>query len=235
MLNELVASIRSRGVKQPLTVRWDGDAQVYRVIDGGRRYAAAIKLGLTELPCWLQQARGRDLLVDQIVHNWQRADLKPLETAAALARLRDEHGMTQQQIAETIGKAKGEISKFLSIHDRVISSVKELAIGSGEGKAKLSKRHLYNLSKLPTSKQQQASERIGEKQLTAVETEHLVEELSRPLRKTKIRRSGIAARQHHINTSLANLVLTFYKSDFGFEEIRATLKEALDQLTETQN
>src|SRR5258706_1425667 len=54
-LSELAASIQSRGIKQPLTVRWDIVSSKYMVIDGGRRFLAAERLGLAELPCWIQE------------------------------------------------------------------------------------------------------------------------------------------------------------------------------------
>lgn len=122
-LNELAASMRARGIKQPLTVRWHVESSTYRIIDGGRRFLASEMAGLTELPCWIQEGDSKEILVDQIVHNWQRADLKPEETADALARLRDEFGRTQKAISDLTGKPQSEISKFLAIHDWVAPEV----------------------------------------------------------------------------------------------------------------
>lgn len=219
-----MASIRSRGIKQPLTVRWDEPSQVYRVIDGGRRHAAALKLGLAELPCWVQRADGQDLLVDQIVHNWQRAELKPLETAAALARLRDEHGMTQQQIVEATGKPKGEISKFLAIHDRVAPSVKKLAEANGNGKPSLSKRHLYNLSKLEASKQLALADDV--KEMTAIEAENFVRTFTSPKDTSVVKRGGLAARQLRISTAKAELLFTFRNRGYTSRDVLECLQEA---------
>ena len=111
--------------------------------------------GVEELPCWIQQTEGKELLIDQIVHNWQRAELSPTDMATALGRLRDEHGLSQQEIARLTGKPKGEISKYLAIHDYASEKVKDLGpIRAGAEKPKLSKRHLYNLSRLPAAEQE---------------------------------------------------------------------------------
>jgi hypothetical protein len=74
-LEELAASIQARGIEQPLTVRWEPEAGKYRIIDGERRYRAAGIAQFTEVPCLLKEADSRNTLIDQIVHNWQRADL----------------------------------------------------------------------------------------------------------------------------------------------------------------
>ncbi len=172
-LQELIASIRARGIKQPLAVRWNVELGKYMVIDGGRRFAAAVSLGLSELPCCVQTAEGKDILIDQIVHNWQRVNLRPLETADALARLRDEHGLSQQQLAEVTGKPKSEISKLLAIHDNVTPEVQRHARGD-PGDAKLTKRHLYNISKLPSPQQTAVADHVRNLKLTATQTEELV-------------------------------------------------------------
>ena len=63
-LTELASSIESRGIKQPLTVRWNQEHSRYMIIDGGRRFAAATRLKLDELPCWIQSGEGKDVLID---------------------------------------------------------------------------------------------------------------------------------------------------------------------------
>lgn len=228
-LAELADSIRERGIKQPLTVRWDDEHQKYRVIDGGRRFQAASQLGVEELPCWIQRAEGKELLIDQIVHNWQRAELSPTDMATALGRLRDEHGLSQQDIARLTGKPKGEISKYLAIHDYAGEKVKDLARAQpGAEKPKLSKRHLYNLSRLPPAEQEAFAARIVTEKLTAVDTERLVDERvgSRPRKRAK----GVASRVRRISTPLADIVLTFRKARVESVDIEAALRQALDTI-----
>ena len=227
-LAELADSIRERGIKQPLTVRWDDEQQKYRVIDGGRRFQAAVQLGVEELPCWIQRTTGKELLIDQIVHNWQRAELSPTDMATALGRLRDEHGLSQQEIARLTGKPKGEISKYLAINDYTGEKIKDLArADAGAEKPKLSKRHLYNLSRLPATDQEAFAARIVAEKLTAVDTERLVDERvgSRPKKLLR----GVALRIRRISTPLADIVLTFRKAKADDGDVVAALKQALEQ------
>lgn len=228
-MEQLVSSIRSRGMKQPISVRWDADAQRYRVIDGGRRFEAASRLALEEIPCWIQNVQGRDILIDQVVHNWQRVDLKPLETAAALARLRDEFGMTQQDLAETTGKPKSEISKLLAIHADVTSPVKALAESETDDTPTLTKRHLYNLSKLPPDDQLAFANRVKQENLSALETEELVAaRLER--RKPKTKSVGLAARRREFHTATADVVFTFRKARFTTVDIQEAVAAVREQL-----
>ena len=227
-LAELADSIRERGIKQPLTVRWDDEHQKYRVIDGGRRFQTAVQLGIEELPCWIQRTTGKELLIDQIVHNWQRAELSPTDMATALGRLRDEHGLSQQEISRLTGKPKGEISKYLAINDYAGEKVKDLArADAGAEKPKLSKRHLYNLSRLPADEQQAFAERVVADKLTAVDTERLVDDRvgSRP----KKRPQGVSSRIRRISTPLADIVLTFRQAKVDNADIVAALQQALER------
>jgi ParB family chromosome partitioning protein len=228
-MNELVDSIRARGVKQPLSVRWDAGAERYRIIDGGRRYEAAKQIGLAELPCWVQRADGRDVLIDQVVHNWIRADLEPLETAGALARLRDEFDMSQQDIAATTGKPKGEISKFLAIHDNVTPEVKQLADDSTAEETPLTKRHLYNLAQLPPKEQAPFAKRVRSEKLTAMATEKLIRE-KKSAGSAQVRERGISARQRKFHTSRADVLMTFRKKGFTDDDVRQVVTEIADQL-----
>ena len=208
-LAELAASIQARGIKQPLTVRWDRASSKYMLIDGGRRFRAAERLGLDELPCWIQDGDTKDVLVDQIVHNWQRAELRPDETADALARLRDEFDLSQKQISELTGKPQGEISKFLAIHDRVVPEVQQMAREQSDTAPVLTMRHLYNLAKLPSHEQPAFAERVRDLKLTATETEELV---ARRQGRSHRKSEGLQARQRRFRTDTADVLITFNKT-----------------------
>lgn len=219
-LEELAASLRSRGIKQPMTVRWVASLERYMIVDGGRRFEAARRAGITKIPCTIDKGEGKDVLIDQIVHNWQRADLRPYETADALARLRDAHNMRQQQLAEVTGKPKGEISKLLALHDKVVPEVQEMA--RSESETKLTKRHLYNISKLPEDQQSEVAQRVQRDGLTAIETEQLTSKGTR--------RKGIAARQRRFHTDDADVVVTFRKAGHTDDDARRVLAKLLEGL-----
>jgi ParB/RepB/Spo0J family partition protein len=225
-LSELAASIQSRGIKQPLTVRWDIATSKYMVIDGGRRFLASERLGLAELPCWIQEGDSKDVLVDQIVHNWQRAELRPEETADALARLRDEFALSQKRISELTGKPTSEISKFLAIHDRVTPEVQQLAREQSETDSPLTMRHLYNISKLDgaTAQKELASE-VQTKRLTALETEQLVTK-----RLTRGERPRTRFTLRAFVTAKAKVTITFQKQSVSTDDLIAALDEVRAQL-----
>lgn len=218
---ELMASIKERGVKQPLTVRWNPTAQKYMVIDGGRRHEAATRLKLEELPCWVQQGDRKEVLIDQIVHNWQRVDLRPYETADALARLRDEFDLKQTDLCRVTGKPKSEISKLLALHDKVDPKVQQMA--RQDPANKLSKRHLYNISKLKPEKQVEVAKQVQDEGLTAVATERLINRDSPKLKVQK--QPGIAARQRRFKTAHADIVMTFRRKSPTDEDVRGVLRE----------
>lgn len=227
-LSELAVSIQSRGIKQPLTVRWDVASSKYMVIDGGRRFLAAERLGLAELPCWIQEGDSKDVLVDQIVHNWQRAELRPEETADALARLRDEFDLSQKQISDLTGKPAGEISKFLAIHDRVVPEVQQMAREQSEADPTLTMRHLYNLSKLPRSEQKIVADHVRHSKLTATETEDFV---SRTRGRSRIRSAGLQARQRRFHTEAADVLITFSKAGATDVDVGRVLEAVREQLS----
>ncbi|MFK7818725.1 MAG: ParB/RepB/Spo0J family partition protein, partial [Planctomycetaceae bacterium] len=225
---ELMASIKERGVKQPLTVRWNPTAQKYMVIDGGRRHEAATRLKLEELPCWVQQGDRKEVLIDQIVHNWQRVDLRPYETADALARLRDEFDLKQTDLCRVTGKPKSEISKLLALHDKVDPAVQDMA--RKDPANKLSKRHLYNISKIKPEKQIEVAKQVQQEGLTAQATERLINKDSHKLNVTK--QPGIAARQRRFKTSNADVVMTFRRRSPTDRDVQDSLYEILRQMTE---
>jgi ParB-like chromosome segregation protein Spo0J len=198
------------------------------IIDGGRRFEAATRLKLDELPCWIQTGEARDVLIDQIVHNWQRSDLRPYETADALARLRDDHGLSQVEIARVTGKSKAEISKFLALHDKVVPDVQDLA-RSDAGSA-LSRRHLYSLSRLAPEEQGDLAQRIIREQLTADRTDQLTRPASRSEKPTTRRPKGIQSRQRHFKTSKADVLITFQKQSITDDDLVAVVRDLAAQL-----
>ncbi len=227
-LSELAASIQSRGIKQPLAVRWDIATSKYMVIDGGRRILVAERLGLAELPCWIQEGDSKDVLIDQIVHNWQRADLRPEETADALARLRDEFNHSQKQIAELTGKPTSEISKFLAIHDRVVPEVQQMVREQSEAAPPLTMRHLYNIAKLPSDEQPAFAKHVRDSKLTATETEALV---MRSRGRSNRRSAELQARQRRFRTDTADVLMTFNKPGATNADLERVLEAVCEQIS----
>jgi ParB family chromosome partitioning protein len=116
-LTELEASLRTSGLLQPITVRRIGP-DAYELIMGERRLRAASQIGWTDIPAVVRDRKDvddRTLLTLALVENLQRADLNPLEEAQGYKRLTDEFGLTQQQVADAVGKDRSTIANFLRV------------------------------------------------------------------------------------------------------------------------
>ncbi|MER2561458.1 MAG: ParB/RepB/Spo0J family partition protein [Myxococcaceae bacterium] len=113
-LEELAASLKQQGVLQPVLVRRDAKGG-YRLIAGERRWRAAQRAGLREVPVIIREASDAEAYELALVENIQRADLNPLEEAEAYKRLVDERRMTQEQVADRVGKDRSSITNALRL------------------------------------------------------------------------------------------------------------------------
>jgi ParB family transcriptional regulator, chromosome partitioning protein len=113
-LSELAASIRENGLIQPLVVR-DAGGGMYELIAGERRYLACQEAGLTHVPVVIKEATRRDMLQMALVENLQREDLNPIEEAEAYQRLATEFALTQEEIAERVGKSRASVTNALRL------------------------------------------------------------------------------------------------------------------------
>jgi ParB family chromosome partitioning protein len=114
-LAELVDSIRQRGIIQPLIVRPVLDT--FELIAGERRWRAAKEVGLTHAPVLVRHATDLEVLELSLIENLQRADLNPIEEAQAYARLANEFGMRQEDIAQKVGKSRASIANSMRLLD----------------------------------------------------------------------------------------------------------------------
>jgi ParB family chromosome partitioning protein len=142
-LEELAASIREHGLIQPLIVSqaWDAEVQRYQLIAGERRLEAAKLAGLTMVPVIIREATPQEMLELALVENIQRADLNPLEQAAAYRHLMDDFGLTQEQVAERVGKSRVVVAnsvRLLRLPDEIKNSLTQGHITEGHARAILS-------------------------------------------------------------------------------------------------
>ncbi len=121
-LAELAASIRAQGIVQPIVVTEDGEGG-YVIVAGERRWRAARRAGLDEVPVVVRQvADDRELLEAALVENLQRSDLNPLEEAEAFRTLQERFELTQEEIAVRVGKGRSTVAnrlRLLSLPDEV--------------------------------------------------------------------------------------------------------------------
>lgn len=172
-LEELAASIREQGILQPLVVRSRAQGG-FELIAGERRWRAAQLAGLTTVPAIRKEVTDQEASTIALVENIQREDLGILEQAIGLERLRNEFELTQQQLADIVGKSRAAIANSLRLL-RLGSTARRLleagTIDAGHAKALLG---------LDGIQQDQAAERIVKDSLSVREAERLVRRLLTP-------------------------------------------------------
>lgn len=179
-LEELAVSLKNQGLLQPILVRRDKSG--YRIIAGERRWRAAQRAGLTELPAIVREATDAEAYELALVENIQRADLNPLEEAEAFRRLIEERKLTQEQVADRVGKDRSTVAnamRLLALPNEVKQLVAEGDVDMGHARA------ILGLTK-PADMVQLARAVVTEK-LTVRETEARVKDLrpSQPAGKKK--------------------------------------------------
>ncbi|WP_416886842.1 ParB/RepB/Spo0J family partition protein [Marinospirillum sp.] len=172
-LEELAASIRQQGIMQPILVRRLG-VDRYEIIAGERRWRAAQLAELEKVPCLIREADDRDVVALALIENLQREDLNPIEEAIALQRLQKEFSLTQQQVAEAVGKSRSAISnllRLLQLHPEV-----RLLLEHGD----LEMGHARALLSLEPQDQCQAARQVVAQGLSVRQTESLVKKWAQP-------------------------------------------------------
>ncbi len=165
-LAELAESIRERGVLQPLLVRERGE--VYEIVAGERRWRAAQIAQLHSVPVLVRSYSDTEVLEVAIIENIQRADLSPVEEAAAYRQLIDRFGHSQEKLAESLGKSRSYIANTLRLLNLPVDVIGMLETGA------LSAGHARAL--VTSEKASQLARRIVDDGMTVRETERLVRE-----------------------------------------------------------
>src|SRR6056300_836262 len=137
-LEDLIKSIKERGIIQPIIVRYSPeDKKKIEIIAGERRWIAAQKVGLTEVPVVITEADDLKSLEFAIVENVQRHDLNPLEEAQGYKRLIDEFSYDQEKVSKFIGKSRSHITnclRLLTLPEDVLKLIQNQKITSGHSK-----------------------------------------------------------------------------------------------------
>lgn len=137
-LDELAASIRQHGIVEPILVRKEGGR--YRILAGERRWRAAQRAGLKEVPALVREATDREAFELALVENLQRADLNAIEEAEAYEVLSSDHGLTQEEIATRVGKERSTVAnalRLLKLPEEVRDAVRSGQLDMGHARALL--------------------------------------------------------------------------------------------------
>ncbi|MCQ4308686.1 ParB/RepB/Spo0J family partition protein [Pseudomonas stutzeri] len=166
-LDELANSIRSQGLMQPIVVRSIGSGR-YEIIAGERRWRASQQAGLEKIPALVREVSDEAAIAMALIENIQREDLNPIEEAVALQRLQQEFQLTQQQVADAVGKSRVTISNLL----RLIALPEEIKTLLSHGDLEMG--HARALLGLPVEQQVEGARHVVARGLTVRQTEALV-------------------------------------------------------------
>ena len=135
-LNELASSIKMHGIVQPIVVNDMGDGR-YMIIAGERRWRAANICGLKTVPAVVRNYTDKQVKEISIIENLQREDLNPIEAAKAIKELMDEYGLTQEVVADRIGKSRSSIAntlRLLTLYPDVLKMVEDGKLSAGHAR-----------------------------------------------------------------------------------------------------
>jgi len=216
-LAELVESIRQHGIIQPLVVR--NVAGKHELIAGERRWRAAQEAGLAQVPIIVRTATDLEVLELSLIENLQRADLNPIEEAQAYARLSNEFGMRQEDIAQKVGRSRAAVAnsmRLLDLHEQVQAWLIQGLLSVGHAKALLALKE--------PDEQRAVAETILRRSATVRATERLVARQlggTRPRRRRQLAATSAAIDdlQNRLQEHLGTRVLIHHGEKRGRIEI----------------
>jgi ParB family chromosome partitioning protein len=226
-IEELARSIRANGVIQPIVVRrTDGG---YEIVAGERRWRAAQRAGLLKVPVAVRDIPEDRLLAVALIENIQREDLNPIEEAHAYRRLADDYHLTQEQIAEAVGKDRSSIANYvrlLKLPQEVRANVASGALSMGHARA------ILGVS--DESAQLRAGREVVAKSLSVRETEALVRKIVQPPPAKAAAQKDVHTRaaEDRLRFSLGTRVRIARKGKGGRIEIDFANEEELNRLYE---
>ncbi|MDI6791467.1 MAG: ParB/RepB/Spo0J family partition protein [bacterium] len=228
-LRELTASIREKGVIQPVVVR--PKEGKYELIAGERRLRAAQEIGLEKIPAVIRDVSDGEALEIALIENIQREELNPIDEAEAYRQLINEFTLTQEELGKKVGKDRSTITNFLRLLNLPLAIQDQVADGM------LSMGHARALLPIPNeAAQMELSSKIIKQELSVRKTEELVRKLTNPdvSRETvpAERDPNIIAIEEEITESLGTKVTIKPGKDKGRIEIEYYSADDLERLIE---
>jgi ParB family chromosome partitioning protein len=227
-IDELARSIRANGVIQPIVVRRLDDG--YEIVAGERRWRASQRAGLLKVPVVVREIPDDRLLAVALIENIQREDLNPIEEAQAYRRLGDEYHLTQEQIADAVGKDRSSVANFvrlLKLPLEVRANVASGALSMGHARA------LLGLA--DEAAQRRVGREVVSRSLSVRETEAMVKKAAAPEpERREVPASDVHTRaaEDRLRFSLGTRVHIARKGKGGRIEIEFNSEEELQRLYE---
>ena len=227
-IEELAASIKEHGIIQPIVVRKHKTG--YEIVAGERRWRAARKAELTQVPCLIRELDDEQNMLIAIIENMQREDLNPIEEAEGLRQMTDTFGMTQEQVSKSVGKSRPYITnsmRLLKLPDYIKNSIAEGQLTAGHG------RTLITITKEEDRKA--LWEKVISEGLSVRETEKLASQEQKPQKRkpaTKRKNANIARVELELKEILGTKVSIQNTGNKGKIEIEYYSKDELERLLE---
>jgi ParB family chromosome partitioning protein len=220
-LSELVASIKEKGILEPILVRPAGGR--YEIIAGERRFRAANEAGLADIPCIVRETSDAEMMELALVENLQRRDLSPFEEAEGLRTLAESYGYTHEMMAEKLGKSRSSITETLSL-TAMPEIVRERCRRADIGSKSLL---LQVVRQSDTQKMLGFIDRLEQHGTTRQEARRIAREGRRHTERGRPRHF-----KYHFQSKDKSFTLTvaFKKSLVTPEEIAAALQSAIDEI-----
>ena len=227
-IEELADSIREHGIIQPIVVR--KKTKGYEIVAGERRWRAAMKAGLSEVPCLLRELTDEQNMLIAIIENMQREDLNPIEEAEGLNQMIHSFDMTQDQVSKSVGKSRPYITnslRLLKLPEYIREKVSEGEMTAGHG------RTLITIE--DANLQRQLCEKIIAEGLSVRQTEKLVSELGKQPKKkpSQKKKSPDTVRvEEELKAVLGTRVNIVEKGKKGKIEIETYSRDELNRIIE---
>jgi ParB family chromosome partitioning protein len=221
-LSELVASVREKGILEPILVRPRGSR--FQIIAGERRFRAAGEVGLAEIPCVVRDTSDAEMMEIALVENLQRKDLTPFEEADGLKTLADTFGYTHEAMAEKLGKSRSSITEILTL-TAMPQAVRDLC----------RRADIHSKSLLLQIVRQSTPEKMTD-MIARLQNEGGTREQARRIAKEAKPKSARGRRRNFVfryqpREKSFTLALQFRKSDVPREDIVRALQSIIDELT----
>jgi ParB-like partition proteins len=230
-IEELAKSIEAHGVIQPIMVRPSGEG--YEIVAGERRWRAARKTSLKQIPCIIRELSEEQNMLVAIIENMQREDLNPMEEAEALNQMISRFGLTQEEVSRSVGKSRPYITnalRLLKLPENVRDMVMAGSLTSGHARAIAGVRE--------ENKQVQLATKIANEGLSVRETEALANKINEGLdqkphrAKPRAKSREISDMEEELKTALGTKVAISHGARRGKIEIEYYSREELERLLE---
>lgn len=226
-LEDLVASIKKHGVMQPITVTERADGG-YELIAGERRFRASQIAGLATVPAQVRIATEQEKLELALIENIQRQNLNALEEAFAFKRLIDEFNLTQQEVADQVGKSRPVVAntvRLLELPNEIQRALMDGKLSAGKARALLSLKN--------TQEQLDVFQTMLAEGGTVRDVEAAVAAKGQSSRKGSVRRDpNVAALENQLSQALGAKVTVRMRGDHGTIEVQFTSREELRRIVD---